>query len=64
MPPRVGEHEATVGAVEMVDRWNRTFLRNLRALRDLRRYAVNVTIQGPGQVNVGERQVNVADLGR
>jgi hypothetical protein len=51
--PTVSTVQAQDRAYEMADRWNRAFLRNLRALRDLRRYAVNVTIQGPGQVNVG-----------
>ncbi len=37
----------------MADRWNRIFCRMLRALRDLRRFDVNVNINGPGQVNIG-----------
>ena len=44
----------------MVDRFNRLFLRTLRQLRDLRRYAPAVTIQNAGQVNIGQQQVNVA----
>jgi hypothetical protein len=43
----------------MVDRFNRIFMRTLRALLDLRRYSVPVVIQNAGQVNVGEQQVNV-----
>jgi hypothetical protein len=39
--------------------FNRLFLRTPRALRELRRYAVIVT--NAGQVNIGERQVNVAE---
>ncbi len=42
----------------MVDRFNRLFLRTLRALRDLRRYAPAVNIQNAGQVNIGGQQVN------
>ncbi len=42
----------------MVDRFNRLFLRTLRALRDLRRYASSVTIQSAQQVNIGTQQVN------
>jgi hypothetical protein len=34
----------------------------LRALRDLRRYAPNVTIQTAGPVNVGGTQVNQVNL--
>jgi hypothetical protein len=45
----------------MVERWNRVFLRTLRALRDFRRYAPTVMIQNAGQVNIGSQQVNVAD---
>ena len=44
----------------MGDRFNRLFLRTLRALRDLRRYAPSVTVQNVGQVNIGQQQVNVA----
>lgn len=44
----------------MADRWQKTFLRTLRALRDLRRYASNVVIQNAGQVNLANQQVNVA----
>ncbi len=46
----------------MVDRFNRLFLRTLRALRDLRRYAPAVTIQNAGQVNIGAQQVNAAQI--
>jgi hypothetical protein len=53
---RRAEPEATA----MVDRYNKMFIRTLRALRDLRRYAPSVVIQNAGQVNVGSQQVNVA----
>lgn len=59
-PPRLAEAEATHQAAGMVDRFNRLFMRTLRGLRDLRRYAAKVTIQRAGQVNIGEQQVNVA----
>ena len=59
-PPRLGEAEATHQAAGMVDRFNRLFVRTLRGLRDLRRYATKVTIQRAQQVNIGEQQVNVA----
>jgi hypothetical protein len=43
----------------MVDRFNRIFLRTLRALRDLRRQEP-VVVRRAGQVNVGHQQINVA----
>src|SRR5437016_788194 len=61
MPPLASELQAAEQAMEMVDRWNRIFLRNLRALRDLRRYAPAVNIVNAGQVNIGDQQVNVAN---
>jgi hypothetical protein len=60
LPPRVSEAEAINEAAQMVDRWSRLFLRTLRQLRDLRRYAAPVTIHNPAQVNVGHQQINVA----
>lgn len=59
-PPRVSEAQAIEQAAAMVDRFNKIFLRTLRALRDLRRYAPAVIVQNAGQVNVGGQQVNVA----
>jgi len=61
-PPVITEAEAIEQATAMVDRWNRLFLRTLRQLRDLRRYAPSpsVVVQNAGQVNVGAQQVNVA----
>jgi hypothetical protein len=44
----------------MVERFNRMFLRTLRALQDLRRYTTPVIVQNAGQVNVGGQQVNMA----
>jgi hypothetical protein len=49
-------------AAAMVDRFNRIFLRYVRSLRDLRRYpvAMPVTVNANGgQVNIGEKQVNI-----
>ena len=59
-PTRISQAAATEEAAAMVDRFNRIFLRTLRALRDLRRYVPQVTIQGAQQVNIGQQQVNVA----
>jgi hypothetical protein len=58
--PTVSASEALEQAAGMLDRFNRIFMRTLRALRDLRRYSVPVVIQNAGQVNVAEQQVNVA----
>lgn len=61
LPPRVAEHTAIEHAMQMMDRYNRLFLRTLRQLRDLRRYAAPVTINNPQQVNIaadGGQQVN------
>lgn len=58
--PRVTTHEAVSQSAEMIDRFNRMFLRTLRSLRDLRRYHAPVIVQNAGQVNVGAQQVNVA----
>jgi hypothetical protein len=52
--------EQAAGAAE---RYNRMFLRTLRALRDLRRYSPTVIVQSAGQVNVGTVQTNVAPAG-
>jgi hypothetical protein len=60
LPPRITEAEALDRAMAMSERWNRMFLRTLRALRDLRRYASTITIQNAGQVNIGSQQLNVS----
>ena len=60
--PRVSR-AAAIEQPAMVDRFNRLFLRTLRALRDLRRYAPTVMVQHAAQVNIGGQQVNVAGGG-
>jgi hypothetical protein len=57
--PRVTDSEAMEQAATMADRFNRMFLRTLRALRDLRRYSSQVVVQNAEQVNIGQQQVNV-----
>jgi hypothetical protein len=57
-PAKLLYSEDTDRATEHADKWNRIFLRNLRALRDLRRYAP-VIIQNAEQVNLAGQQVNV-----
>jgi hypothetical protein len=59
-PPGVTGFQVIDQAGAMVDRFNRMFLRSLRALRDLRRWPSPVFVQNAGQVNVGQQQVNVA----
>jgi hypothetical protein len=58
-PPRMEAGAAIDQAAAMVERFNLLFLRTLRALRDLRRNEP-VIVRQAGQVNVGARQVNVA----
>jgi hypothetical protein len=60
--PYQSEADAVDQAHRFADGYNRQFLRVLRQLRDLRRYAP-VIIQNVGQVNVGNQQVNVSKLG-
>lgn len=45
------------GLLPQLDRLNRMFLRNLKALRELRRANIELHI---GQVNIGRKQVNLA----
>lgn len=56
--PRLSTGAAMDQAAAMVDRFNRLFLRTLRQLRDLRRYGQQIVINSPGQVNIGQQQVN------
>lgn len=59
-PPRLTYAESADRSHELADRYNRLFLRNLRAFRDLRRLMGPVNINA-GQVNIanGPQQVNV-----
>jgi hypothetical protein len=59
-PPRLTEAETVAQAMGMVERFQRIFTRTLRALCDVRRRPLSVVVQGAGQVNIGEQQVNVA----
>jgi hypothetical protein len=59
-PPRVSEAEAVEQAHRLADSYNRQFLRTLRQLRDLRRYAPPVIVNNGGQVNVANQQVNLS----
>jgi hypothetical protein len=59
-PPRQRDADALQQAAEMVDRFNRIFVRTLRALGELRRQRPKVIVKKGGQLNVAEKQVNVA----
>jgi hypothetical protein len=61
--PRQSDADALQQAAEMVDRFNRIFLRTLRALSDLRRHGPTVIVKKGGQLNVAEQQVNLAGGG-
>lgn len=53
------EADAVEQAHKLADSYNRQFLRVLRQLRDLRRYAPVIIQNNGGQVNVGAQQINV-----
>jgi hypothetical protein len=58
VPPRLSDAEAIEQAVMMADRYQRSFLRLMKAFRDNRKLFGALIVTG-GQVNVGEQQVNV-----
>jgi len=58
-PPRQKDADAIDQAAAMMDRFNKIFLRTLRALCDMRRPGRPVIVRGGGQVNVAEQQVNL-----
>lgn len=58
-PPRTSDTRAIDQAAAMVERFNRIFLRTLRAFQDLRRGTPAVIVQNAKQVNVGGLQVNL-----
>lgn len=60
--PRVSDAEAIDTAAAMLDRFNRLFIRSLRALRDLRRYPV--IVQNAEHVNIDDRQLNIVIGGK
>lgn len=57
--PYQSRADAIDQAHRLADGYNRQFLRVLRQLRDLRRYAPPVIVNNGGQVNVGAQQINV-----
>jgi hypothetical protein len=59
LPPRQSDADALDQAAAMMDRFNRIFLRTLRALCELRRHGGPVIVQSGGQLNVAQQQVNL-----
>ena len=58
-PRTLGVAESLDQSAQMAERWQKTSVRALRALRDLRRHAPPVVLAAPGsQVNVGMVQSN------
>lgn len=62
-PPRLGDAEAVDRAALLADRFQRQFLRLMRAYRDQRRLLGAVVVAAGGQLNVAEQQVNIAGDG-
>jgi hypothetical protein len=58
-PPRQSDADALDQAAAMMDRYNRIFLRTLRALCEMRRRGGPVIVRSGGQVNVAQQQVNL-----
>ena len=57
-PRTLGAAEALDQSAQMAERWQKLFVRALRALRDLRRHAPPVVLAAPGsQVNVRRNQI-------
>lgn len=59
LPPRVSDAEAVEQAAVLSDRFQRAFLRLLKAFRDNRRLFASLIVAG-GQINIGEQQLNIA----
>ena len=60
MPPRVSTAEAIDQSVMIADRYQRSFLRLMKAFRDNRRLFSSLVVAG-GQVNIAEQQVVTPD---
>ena len=60
LPPRSSEAAAIEQAMMLADRYQRAFLRLMKAFRDNRRLFSTLVVEG-GQVNIAEQQVNVAE---
>ena len=60
VPPRLSEAEAYEESALMMERFQRMFLRVVRALRELKRGSPNLVVHQAQQVNLADKQVNVA----
>lgn len=58
--PRQDAADAIEQAQRLADGYHRQYMRTLRQMRDLRRYAPPVIVNNGGQVNVANQQVNVS----
>jgi hypothetical protein len=59
LPPRLTDADAIEQAIVLADRFQRQFIRLLKALRDQRRLVGTLVVAG-GQVNISDQQVNLA----
>jgi hypothetical protein len=59
LPPRLGQAQSIEQATVLADRYQRAFVRLLRALREHRRLFDAIVVAG-GQVNIADKQVNLA----
>lgn len=58
--PKQDTADALEQAQRLADGYHRQYMRTLRQMRDLRRYAPPVIVNNGGQVNVASQQVNVS----
>lgn len=57
-------NKMTESLIPTLDRFNKMFLRNLKALRDLKRSNAILNIGNVGQINIGEKQINFGSPNR
>lgn len=60
LPPRVSDAAAIEQAAVMADRFQRMFLKTLKAFHDGRKLLTSMTVHG-GQVNLANQQIVTAD---
>jgi hypothetical protein len=59
VPPRQSDADPLEQSAAMMERFNRIFLRTLRALCEMRGHSSPVIVQNGGQMNVAQQQVNL-----
>ena len=52
-------HRLNEVLLPVLEQYNRMFIRNLKAIRDLKRGNIQLNIGSVGQMNVGDKQINV-----